>query len=153
MQKLQHSKNMSYENEINELKEKYNIDISMKGENKEAIKNHIKNKIIEINDKELEEEIKIGKKTKMMNEVSRNYLENFHFEEARAIFMMLTRMIDDKTNFKNNHRNLECETCHTEENAYHLFKCKKYQDLNKNIKGEILQSVIKTIRKLMQQSP
>ena len=38
MQKLQQSKNMSYENEINELKEKYNIDISMKGENKEAIK-------------------------------------------------------------------------------------------------------------------
>ena len=58
-------------------------------------------------------------------------------------------MIDDKTNFKNNHINLECETCQTEENVHHLFKCKKYQDLNKNIKGEILQSVIKTIRKLM----
>ena len=57
--------------------------------------------------------------------------------------MMLTRMIDVKTNFKNNHRNLECETCQTEENTYHLFKCKKYQDLSKNIKGETLQSVIK----------
>ena len=55
MQTLQQSKNMSYEREINELKEKYNIDISMKSENTEAIKNHIKNKIIEINDKELEE--------------------------------------------------------------------------------------------------
>ena len=53
---------MSYENEINELKEKYNINISMKGENKEAIKNHIKNKIMEINNKELEEEIKAGKR-------------------------------------------------------------------------------------------
>ena len=101
MQKIQQSKNMSYEKEINELKEKYNIDISMKGENKEAIKNHIKNKIMEINNKELEEEIKVGKNTKMVNEVNRNYLENFNFEEARAIFMMLTRMIDVKANYKN----------------------------------------------------
>ena len=66
---------------------------------------------MEINDKELEEEIKVGKKTKMLNEVNRNYLENFHFEEARAIFMMLTRMIDVKANFKNKYRNLECEIC------------------------------------------
>ena len=39
MQKLQQNRNMSYEREINELKEKYNIDISMKSENTEAIKN------------------------------------------------------------------------------------------------------------------
>ena len=143
MQKLQQSKNMSYEREINELKEKYNIDISMKSENTQAIKNHIKNKIIEINDKELEEEIKIGKKTKMMNEVSKNYLENFHFEEARAIFMMLTRMIDVKANFKNKYRNLECEICRIEENTQHLFKCKKYHDLNGNIKGETLTEVLR----------
>ena len=142
MQKIQQSKNMSYEKEINELKEKYNIDISMKGENKEAIKNHIKNKIMEINDKELEEEIKVGKKTKMLNEVNRNYLENFHFEEARAIFMMLTRMIDVKANFKNKYRNLECEICRVEENTQHLFKCKKYHGLNENIKGETLSEVL-----------
>ena len=36
----------------------------MKGENSAAIKNHIKNKIMEINDKELEEEIEVGKKDK-----------------------------------------------------------------------------------------
>ena len=45
MQKLQESKTMSYEKEINELIEKYNIDISTKGENSAAIKKHIKNKI------------------------------------------------------------------------------------------------------------
>ena len=114
----------------------------MKGENKEAIKNHIKNKIMEINNKELEEEIKVGKKTKMMNEVNRNYLENFNFEEARAIFMMLTRMIDVKANYKNKYRNLECEICRIEENTQHLFKCKKYHDLNRNIKGELSQKYI-----------
>ena len=142
MQKIQESKNMSYEKEINELIEKYNIDISTKGENSAAIKNHIKNKIMEINDKELEEEIKIGKKTKMMNEVNRKYIEIFQFDEARAIFMMLTRMIDVKANFKNKYRNLECEICRVEENTQHLFKCKKYHGLNENIKGETLPEVL-----------
>ena len=62
--------------------------------------------------------------------------------------MMLTRMIDVKSNFKNNHRNLECETCQTEENTHHLFKCRKYQDLSKDIKGETLQSVIKNNKEI-----
>ena len=61
--------------------------------------------------------------------------------------MMMTRMIDVKTNFKNNHRNLECETYQTVNNTHHLFKCKKYQDLNKNINEKTLQLVITTIRK------
>ena len=78
-----------------------------------------------------------------MNEISRNYLENFHFEEARAIFMMLTRMIDVKANFKNKYRNLECEMCKVEENTQHLFKCKKYQEVNERIKGESLQEVLR----------
>ncbi len=43
MQKLQQNKNMSYEREINELREKYNLEICLKGENTKTIKNHIKN--------------------------------------------------------------------------------------------------------------
>ena len=78
----------------------------------------------------------------MMNEVNRKYLEISHFEEARAIFMMLTRMIDVKANFKNKYRNLECEICRVEENTQHLFKCKKYHGLNENIKGETLSEVL-----------
>ena len=42
MLKLQKSKNMSYEREINELKEKYKIEICLKGENPTKIKNYIK---------------------------------------------------------------------------------------------------------------
>ena len=38
MLKLQKSKNMSYEREINELKEKYKIEICLKGENSIKIK-------------------------------------------------------------------------------------------------------------------
>ena len=39
MQKLQQTKNMSYDREIKELTEKYNINISLKGENHWKIKN------------------------------------------------------------------------------------------------------------------
>ena len=45
MQRLQTDKNMSYEREINELKEKYNIDICLRGDKTITIKNYIKNQI------------------------------------------------------------------------------------------------------------
>ena len=104
----------------------------------------------------MEEEIKSGKKSKMINEYNKRYIEKFHFEEARAIFMMLTRMIDVKANFKNKYKNLECEICKVEENTQHLFKCKKYHDLNAKIKGETLQEILKNnneddIAKLMKE--
>ena len=143
MQRLQISREMSYEREIIELEEKYKIDTCLTGNKTKVIKNCIKNKIKKVNDKEIEDEIKKGKNTYMMSIYRKDYIEKLHFEKARAIFMILTRMIDDKTIFKNKHRNLECETCQTEENTHHLFKCKKYHDLNINIKGETLQSVIK----------
>ena len=56
--------------------------------------------------------------------------------------MMLTRIIDVKANYKNKYRNLECEICKVEENTEHLFKCKKYHDLNEKIKGETLQEIL-----------
>ena len=110
---------------------------------KENKKNYIKLKIKEINDKEIEEEINNGRKAKMINEYNKNYILNRNFEEARAIFMMLTRMIDVKTNFKNKYKNLECDVCKTEENTHHIFKCKKYQDVNEKIKGESIKEVLK----------
>ena len=143
MQLLQQNKNMSYEREINELKEKYNINICLKGDNPIKIKNYIKNEIKKKNDKEIKEELKNGKKTKMMNEYNTNYIENLHFEEARAVFMMVTRMIDVKANYKNKYKNLECEKCKVEENTHHLFKCKRYHDLNEKIKGETLQEILR----------
>ena len=62
MLKLQKSKNMSYEREINELKEKYKIEICLKGENPIKIKNYIKNEIKKINDQEIREKIKREKR-------------------------------------------------------------------------------------------
>ena len=85
----------------------------------------------------------------MKDEYSKNYIKNLHFEEARAIFMMLTRMIDVKANFKNKCRNLECETCPVEKkNTQHLFRCNKYQDLNRNIKGQTLQSTLRNNKEI-----
>ena len=55
----------------------------------------------------------------------------------------LTIMIDVKANFKNKYKNLDCETCSVEESTQHLFKCKKYQDLNGKIKGETIQEVLR----------
>ena len=78
----------------------------------------------------------------MMHDYNKKYLKNLHFDEARAIFMMLTRMIDIKSNYKNKYKNIECETCKIEENTLHLFKCKKYLDMNKEFKGETLQEII-----------
>ena len=42
---LQQTKNMSYEREIKELKEKYNIDICLKGKKPWKIKDYIRDKI------------------------------------------------------------------------------------------------------------
>ena len=142
MQRLQKSKNMTYEREINELKEKYNIDIKFTGENVKKTKQIIKNKIKKINDEEIEEEIKKGKKTYMMKNYNKKYIEKLHFKEARAIFMMITRMIYVKANYKNNYKNLECDICNVEENTQHLFKCKSYHELNVKIKGETLQEIL-----------
>ena len=143
MQKLQQNKNMTYESEIIELKEKYNLNICLKGENTKAIKDHITAEIKKINDKELQEEINIGKKTKMMNEYNKDYIKKLYFEDARAIFMMLTRMIDVKANFKNKYRDLECDICRVEDNTQHLFKCKRYEEVNERIKGESLQEILR----------
>ena len=69
--------------------------------------------------------------------------KNSIMKKAREILMMITRMIDVKANYKNKYRNLECEICKVEENTEHLFKCKKYHDLNEKIKGETLQEVLR----------
>ena len=41
-----------------------------------------------------------------------------------------------------------CILKQTEENTHHLFKCRKYQDLSKDIKGETLQSGIKNNKEI-----
>ena len=81
MQTLQQNNNMSYEREIKELKEKYNIDISLKGKKHWKIKNYIRVNIMKINYLEIEEEIKSGKKTKLMNEYNKKYIEKIHFDK------------------------------------------------------------------------
>ena len=78
----------------------------------------------------------------MINNYNKTYIEKLHFEEARAIFMMLTRMIDVKANYKNKYKTLQCETCGVEENTLHLFKCKKYHDISEKADGETLEEIL-----------
>merc|ERR1711915_984680 len=84
----------------------------------------------------------MGVEKQKMYDYNKKYLENLHFDEARVIFMMLTRMIDIKSNYKNKYKNIDCETCNIEENTLHLFKCKKYLHMNKEFKGETVQEII-----------
>ena len=56
--------------------------------------------------------------------------------------MMLTRMVDLKSNYKNRYKNLDCETCIVGENTLNLFKCKKYLNMNKEFKGNTLKKII-----------
>ena len=50
--------------------------------------------------RKLKKKLQMGKKSKMTNKYNKKYLENFHFAEATTMFMMLTRIIDVKTNLK-----------------------------------------------------
>ena len=77
-----------------------------------------------------------------MKNYNKKYIEKLHFKEARAIFMMLTRMIYVKANYKNQYKNLACDICNVEENTQHLFKCKSYHELNGKIKGETLREIL-----------
>ena len=53
---------MSYERKINDLKEKYNIEICLKGKNIKQNKKIIKTQIKKKNDEEIKKEIKKGKR-------------------------------------------------------------------------------------------
>ena len=39
--------------------------------------------------------------------------------------MMITRMVEIKSNYKNKYKNIECETCNIAENTLHQFKYNK----------------------------
>ena len=51
--------------------------------------NHIKTEINKIDDKKKQKQLEKIKKN-MIHDYNNKYLENLHFDEARAIFMMLT---------------------------------------------------------------
>ena len=58
----------------------------------------------------------------------KKYLLELPFDEARAVFMLRTRMFPTKDNFKGRW-GLECAYCGNKESDPHLFSCAGYSDL------------------------
>ena len=91
---------MSYGKEVRELIEKYNIREDLKEMDKIEGKKIIKIAVREKNDREIQEELKNGKKTKNMNQQCNKYLKELEFEEARTIFKAESGMLNLKCNYK-----------------------------------------------------
>ena len=58
----------------------------------------------------------------------KKYLLDLPFHEARAVFMLRTRMLPTKDNFRGRW-GLECAYCGNVESDPHLFSCAGYSDL------------------------
>ena len=59
----------------------------------------------------------------------KKYLTHLQFEQARAVFMLRSRMLPTKENFKGRWKSQECLYCHRLESDMHLFSCPGYDDL------------------------
>ena len=142
----QEKKDMTYEKEIKELKEYYNIKEDLKNIEKREGKRRMKKHITKKNDEEIEEEIRKGKKAKNINEMNNDYMTKLNFREARMIFLMKTNMIETKVNYKNqSQENQICDTCEKqEETTQHLLECEGYREIRKYI--TVKKTPIETIK-------
>ena len=66
----------------------------------------------------------------------KKYLLELPFNEARAVFMLRTRMLPTKDNFKGRWGS-ECVYCGNLESDIHLFSCAGYSDLIGDLKMEL----------------
>jgi hypothetical protein len=79
----------------------------------------------------------------------KRYLVELKFEEARAIFLLRSRMFPTKKNFQGRWGvDDTCTFCHEEENDVHLFACAGFSDLLENIKYEDCMSLEVSMEKL-----
>ena len=131
----QEKKDMTYEKEIEELKEFYNIKEDLKNIEKREGKRRMKKHITKKNEEEIDEEIRKGKKANKINEMNNDYMTKLNFREARMIFLMKTNMIETKANYKNqSQENQICDTCEKqEETTQHLLECEGYREIRKDI--------------------
>ena len=131
----QEKKNMTYEKEIEELKNIYNIKENLKNIEAKEGKKKVKKYIMEKNEEEINEEVKKGSKTKDLHICNKDYMNKLNFKEAKMIFLLKTNMLETKGNFKAKYpNNLKCEVCEKkEETTQHLFECEGYTEIRRNI--------------------
>ena len=138
IRKHQEDERMTYEREIEELIELYSIEENLKEIGKHEGKIIVKKAIEKKNKEEIKEQMNKGKKTQNMETWKEDYLRKLDFEDARTIFELRTNMIKVKANYKNEYTGqIKCEWCKDEdETTQHIFKCKEYEDIHKEINVE-----------------
>ena len=104
---------------------------------KDDIRKYMKDKIIEIQGKQLLSLMVMSSKMDrvLLNGFKydgkiRKYLSELDFLEARAVFMARFRMIPTKMNFPGRWNGVECNVCGFQDTDVHIFTCPGYTDLN-----------------------
>ena len=106
---------------------------------KTDIRNYMKNKVIEIQGKQLLQQMLLSSKMdrvllsgfKFDGKVMK-YLCELEFADARAVFMARYRMLPTKSNFPGRWKGTCCNICGFEDTDTHVFTCPGYTDLNSN---------------------
>ena len=63
----------------------------------------------------------------------KSYLEALKTKEAVIVLKTRLNMLELKSNYKGQHKDLTCESCGAEEdNTEHIFKCSSLRKVNKN---------------------
>ena len=103
----------------------------------------LKRKIVQIQSERLVEQMLKESKTDQLllhgfqfDGKVKKYLLELPFNEARAVFMLRTRMFPTKDNFKGRWGS-ECVYCGNLESDIHLFSCAGYSDLIGDLKMEL----------------
>ena len=109
---------------------------------KKNIREYIKKEVIQIQKDKLFKELMLKTKT---NKIVINYEFNgkplkyteMTFKRTRAVFMLRSRMIKSKENFKGRWSNEICDYCGKNDTDEHMFTCPGYSDLtNENLQYE-----------------
>ena len=104
---------------------------------KADIRSYMKEKVIEIQGKQLLQQMLLSSKTdrvllsgfKFHGNVMK-YLCELDFADARAVFMTRYRMLPTKSNFPGRWKGTSCNICGFEDTDVHVFNCPGYTDLN-----------------------
>ena len=120
------------------------------------IRKELKKKVIDLHKEKLVEKMLDESKCDRVlmhnfefNGKVKRYLVELKFEEARAIFLLRSRMFPTKKNFQGRWGvDDTCTFCHEEENDVHLFACAGFSDLLENIKYEDCMSLEVSMDKL-----
>ena len=128
------------------------VELMMDGRNLRTL---LKTKIIQIQSKRLVERMLNESKTDQLllngfhfDGKVKKYLVELPFNEARAVFMLRSRMFPTKNNFKGRWGS-ECAYCGNVESDIHLFSCAGYNDLLGDVKMDIFFSLEATMDELL----